>query len=156
MVEIVDPHVRGTSDLSYGLAAGKVGISTITPQIQVVTIGCKRDILKRGIRSRNDELFAVFYSSLADGVLNFRSPFPDNNTAIALLIYGKAVITLFLDLHTGVWQVHEVAGRAFHPENQFPELHFYVTVPPGHVSEDNIRIRPEPQEVPFTQLHFDP
>ena len=116
MVEIVDPHVRGASDFGYGPAAGKVGISAITPQIQIVTIGCKRDILERGIGPRNDELFTVFYSSLADGVLNLRAPFPDNKAAVALLIYGKTVIALLFDLDTRVGQVHEVAGRVVDPQ----------------------------------------
>ncbi len=155
MVEIVGPNVRGAPEFGYGLAAGKVGISAITPQIQIVAIRRKSDILKRGIRHRDDELFAIFYPSLADGILNLGSPFPYNNTALALLIYRKAIVTLFLDLHTGAGQVHKVAGGVVHSQNQFPELHFYVTVPPGYISEDNIRIRPEPQEVPFAQLDFD-
>ena len=143
-VQIVDPYVRGASDFGYGLAAGKVGISTIAPQIQIVTIGCKRDILKRGIGPRNDELFPVFYPSFANGVLNLCSPFPDNEAAVALLIYGKTVIALLLDLDTRVGQVHEVAGRVVDPQNEFPELQLDVPVPPGYVAEDNIRIFSKP------------
>ena len=156
MVEIVDPYVRGASDFGYGLAAGKAGISTIAPQIQIVTIGCKRNILKRGIGPRHNELFPVFYPSLANGVLHLCSPFPDNEAAVALPIYGKTVIALLLDLDTRVGQVHEVAGRVVDPENKFPELQLDVPVLPGYVAEDNIRIFSKPQKVPFTQLDFDP
>ncbi len=115
IVQIVDPYVGGTADPGHGLTAGKVGIATIAPQIQVVTIGCKHGLLKRSIRVRKDELLTTLQASLTDGILNFYLPFPDNNAAVGLLIDRKAVIALLLDLHTGTGQVYEVAGRVVDP-----------------------------------------
>ncbi len=155
MVEVIDSHVRSAADFGHRLAAGKVGVPAIAPRIQVVAIGRKGDGLQCGVGHCNDELFASFYALLADSVLDLSPPFPHHDTAFALLIDRKPIVTFFLDLHAGAGQVHEVAAGMVHAQNQFTELHFDIAVPSGYVSEDHIGIRTEPQEVPLTQLDFD-
>ena len=154
IVQIVDSHVRGAAELGYGLTAGEVGVATIAPQIQIVTIGCQQGLLKRSICARKDKLLTALQACLTDRVLNFDLPFPDNNAAVGLLIHRKAIIALFLNLHTGTGQVHEVAGRVVDSENEVSELQLDITTPARYVTEENIRIPSQPQEVALTQFHF--